>query len=75
MALTLTAGGTTAHEVDDSCVNTLTLSQGTATTLTFSEPGTSACVAGTVTLTRQGANLAYRWTDNVEQNTGTLSHG
>jgi hypothetical protein len=31
-------------------------------------------VAGTVTLTRQGTGLAYRWTDHVEQNTGTLSH-
>jgi hypothetical protein len=75
LTLTLTAGGTTAHEVDDSCVNTLTLSQGTAGTLTFSEPQTAACVAGTVTLTRRGTGLAYRWTDNVEQNTGTLSHG
>jgi predicted Ser/Thr protein kinase len=78
LTLTLAAGGTTAHEVDDSCVNTLTLSQGATTrngtTLTFSEPQTSACVAGTVTLTRQGTGLAYRWTDHVEQNTGTLSH-
>ena len=72
LTLTLTAGGRTAHEVDDSCVNTLTLSQGTATTLTFSEPQTAACVAGTVTLTRQGAGLAYRWTDNVEQNVAVL---
>jgi len=40
--------------------------------LTFSEPQTAAYVAGTVTFTRQDANLAYRWTDNVEQNVATL---
>jgi hypothetical protein len=38
----------------------------------ISEPQTAQCVAGTVTLTRHGANLAYRWTDNIEQNTATL---
>ncbi len=25
-----------------------------------------------VTFTRQGANLAYHWTDNIEQNVATL---
>ena len=40
--------------------------------LTFSEPGTVQCVAGTVTFTQHGANLAYRWTNNVEQNTALL---
>ena len=54
---------------------TVSLTARTDAVLTFSEPQTAACVAGTVTLTRQGAGLAYRWTDNVEQNTGTLSHG
>jgi eukaryotic-like serine/threonine-protein kinase len=72
---TLVAGARTAHENNQSCVNTLTLSQETATVLTFSEPGTSACVAGTVTFTRHGASLAYRWTDNIEQNTATLRPG
>jgi hypothetical protein len=38
----------------------------------FSEPQTAACVAGTVTFTRYGADLAYRWTDNIEQNVATL---
>jgi hypothetical protein len=72
ITFTLTAGVRTAHEVNQDCVNTLTLSQVTATVLTFSEPQTSACVAGTVTFTRHGANLAYHWTDNVEQNVATL---
>jgi eukaryotic-like serine/threonine-protein kinase len=69
---TFVAGVRTIHETNQSCVNTLTLSQETATVLTFSEPQTEACVAGTVTFTRHGATLAYRWTNNVEQNTATL---
>jgi hypothetical protein len=40
--------------------------------LTFSEPQTAACVAGTVTFTRRGASLTYHWTDNIEQNVATL---
>jgi hypothetical protein len=44
----------------------------TATVLTFSEPQTAACVAGTVTFTRHGADLTYRWTDNIGQNLATL---
>ena len=46
--------------------------QATATALTFDEPQAGGCVGGTVTFTRHGAGLAYRWTDNVEQNTATL---
>jgi len=65
-------GARTAHEVNQECVNTLTLTAATATVLTFSEPQTAACAAGTVTFTRHGADLAYRWTDNIEQNTATL---
>jgi hypothetical protein len=40
--------------------------------LTFSEPATAQCVAGIVTFTRHGADLAFRWTDNLEQNVATL---
>ena len=69
---TFAAGARTAHEDNQSCVNTLTLTNATATVLTFSEPQTAQCVAGTVTFTRHGADLAYRWTDNIEQNTATL---
>jgi hypothetical protein len=72
ITFTLVAGARTAHENNQSCVNTLALTNETATVLTFSEPQTAQCVAGTVTLTRHGANLAYRWTDNIEQNTATL---
>jgi len=72
ITFTLVAGARTAHEVNQDCVNTLTLTGATATVLTFSEPQTAACVAGTVTFTRHGANLAYHWTDNVEQNIATL---
>jgi serine/threonine protein kinase len=69
---TFVAGARTVPEKDRDCVNTLTLTKVTDTVLTFSEPQTPACVAGTVTFTRQGPNLAYRWTDNIEQNTATL---
>ena len=80
ITFTLAAGGTTAHETDQdpssgsTCVNTLTLTQATATVLTFSEPTAGQCVGGTVTFTRHGANLAYRWMDaaGLEQNTATL---
>ena len=40
--------------------------------LTFDEPQAGGCVGGTVTFTRHGSGLAYRWTDNIEQNTATL---
>jgi len=48
------------------------LREATATVLTFDEPQAGGCVAGTVTFTRRGAGLAYRWTDHIEQNTATL---
>jgi hypothetical protein len=73
ISFTLVKGGTTAAEVNDSCTNTLALTKATATVLTFSEPGTDQCVAGTVTFTLQDGNLAYRWTGGGEQNTATLS--
>jgi hypothetical protein len=50
------------------CVNTLTLTKVADAVLTFDEldvPGT--CVGGTVTLTRKGNALTYRWTDDVEE--------
>ena len=80
ITFTLAAGGTTAHETNQdptsgsTCVNTLTLTKATATVLTFSEPAAGQCVAGTVTFTRHGANLDYRWLDagGLEQNTATL---
>jgi hypothetical protein len=77
VTFTFVAGARTIHETDQdsyggSCVNTLTLRQATATVLTFDEPQAGGCVGGTVTFTRHGAGLAYRWTDNVEQNTATL---
>jgi eukaryotic-like serine/threonine-protein kinase len=71
------AGARTIHETDEdpyggTCVNTLTLREATATVLTFDEPQAGGCVAGTATFTRHGTSLAYRWTDNIEQNTATL---
>jgi serine/threonine protein kinase len=80
IAFTFAAGARTIHETDQdsyggTCVNTLTLTEATATVLTFDEPQAGGCVAGTVTFTRQGDGLAYRWTDNIEQNTATLRKG
>jgi serine/threonine protein kinase len=77
VTFTFVAGAQTIHETDEdsyggSCVNTLTLREATATVLTFDEPQAGGCVAGTATFTRHGASLAYRWTDNIEQNTATL---
>jgi hypothetical protein len=77
ITFTFAAGARTIHETDEdsyggSCVNTLTLREATATVLTFDEPQAGGCVAGTTTFTRHGTSLAYRWTDNVEQNTATL---
>ena len=77
ITFTFVAGARTIRETDQdsfggSCVNTLTLREATATVLTFDEPQAGGCVAGTVTFTRRGASLAYRWTDNIEQNTATL---
>jgi hypothetical protein len=76
ITLTLAADGRTAHEVNQDCVNTLTLTKVTGTVLTFDEPAVSGtCVAGTVTLTLTGKGLTYRWTDNFEQNVGDLTKG
>ena len=72
ISFTFTAGGRTAREVNQECVNTLTLTGATATVLTFSEPQTASCVGGTVTFSRHGASLDYHWTDNIEQNVGAL---
>jgi eukaryotic-like serine/threonine-protein kinase len=81
ITFTFAAGSRTAHETDQdptsgsTCVNTLTLTKATATVLTFSEPAVPGqCVAGTVTFTKHGANLDYRWLDaaGLEQNTATL---
>jgi hypothetical protein len=67
----LKAGASTAAETDQHCVPTLTLTKATASELTFNLPPTGQCVAGTVTLTRNGAQLLYRWSNSVEQNTAT----
>jgi eukaryotic-like serine/threonine-protein kinase len=80
IAFTFAAGARTIHETDrdsfgGSCVNTLTLTEATDAVLTFDEPQAGGCVAGTVTFTRHGSGLAYRWTDNIEQNTAVLSKG
>jgi eukaryotic-like serine/threonine-protein kinase len=77
ITFTFAAGARTIHETDQdsfggNCVNTLTLREATATVLTFDEPQTGGCVAGTVTFTHRGDSLAYRWTDNIQQNTATL---
>jgi len=77
VTFTFVAGERTIHETDQdgyggACVNTLTLREATATLLTFDEPQSGGCVPGTVTFTRHGASLAYRWTDHIEQNTATL---
>ena len=80
ITFTFVAGERTIHETDQdsyggACVNTLTLREAAATVLTFDEPQTGGCVAGTVTFTHRGDSLAYRWTDNIEQNTATLRKG
>jgi eukaryotic-like serine/threonine-protein kinase len=77
VTFTFVPGARTIHETDEdsyggSCVNTLTLREATATVLTFDEPQAGGCVAGTATFARHGTSLAYRWTDNIEQNTATL---
>jgi eukaryotic-like serine/threonine-protein kinase len=72
ISFTLAKGGTTAAEVNGSCVNTLTLAKVTSSVLTFDEPATDLCVAGTVTFTLKDGNLAYLWSNGVEQNAATL---
>src|SRR5215472_8270716 len=63
ITFTLVAGKHTAREVNLDCANVLTLTRATAAVLTFSEPQTPSCQQGTVTFTRRGARLAYRWLD------------
>ena len=74
VAFTLAAGGRTAHEVDKDCVNTLTLTGESPAVLKFDEPQTAACQAGSVTFTRRGGNLYFRWTDQPQlvQDTAVL---
>jgi eukaryotic-like serine/threonine-protein kinase len=72
ITFTFVAGATTVSETNQSCVNTLTLTGKTATVLTFNEPQTLQCVAGTVTFTLHGTKLAYRWTGGGEQNVADL---
>jgi hypothetical protein len=67
IAFTFAAGGRTAHEVDRDCVNTLTLTSASPTVLKFDEPQTPACQAGSVTFTRRGGGLYFRWTDQPLQ--------
>ena len=75
VTFTLAAGGRTAHEVDKDCVNTLTLTGATPTVLQFDEPQTATCQAGSVTFTRRGGKLYFRWTDQPQtvQDTAVLS--
>jgi hypothetical protein len=76
ISFTFVGGRRTIHEVNQDCVNTLTLTKVTATVLTFDEPGVpGTCVAGTVTFTLSAKGLTYHWTDNIEQNIGVLSKG
>ena len=72
ITFTMANGGRTARETNDTCTNTLALAKVTATVLTFHEPQTDLCVAGTVTFTLQTGGLAYVWTDGIEKNTATL---
>jgi hypothetical protein len=74
ITFTLVAGRHTAREVNLDCLNVLTLTRATAAVLTFSEPQTPSCQQGTVTFTRRGARLAYRWLDinGLAQNTAIL---
>jgi eukaryotic-like serine/threonine-protein kinase len=73
ITFTFATGARTVHEVNDTCVNTLTLTLVTASQLTFSEPGTAECVAGTVTFRLRGAKLDYRWFNDLAQNVGALA--
>jgi eukaryotic-like serine/threonine-protein kinase len=72
ITFTFVTGATTISETNQACVNTLTLTGKTATVLTFNEPQTTQCVAGTVTFTLHGTTLAYRWTGGGEQNVADL---
>jgi eukaryotic-like serine/threonine-protein kinase len=74
ITFTLVAGKRTAHEVNQDCVNVLTLTRATDTVLTFTEPQTPTCEAGTATFTRRGPGLAYGWLDinKLARNTAIL---
>jgi hypothetical protein len=74
ITFTLVAGKRTAQEVNQDCVNVITLTRATAMVLTFTEPQTPVCEAGTATFTRSGPGLAYRWVDinKLARNTAIL---
>jgi eukaryotic-like serine/threonine-protein kinase len=75
ITFTFVAGATTIHETNEDCVNTLTLTKRTPAVLTFNEPPVPGhCQAGTVTFSRHGAGLSYRWLDiaGQAQNTAIL---
>jgi hypothetical protein len=75
ITFTFVTGATTIHEVNEGCVNTLTLTGRASTVLTFTEPQVPGqCQAGTVTFSRHGAGLSYRWVDiaGQAQNTAIL---
>ena len=73
ITFTFTAGARTVHEDNQTCVNTLTLTQVLPGQLTFSEPGTPECVAGVVTFRLRGGKLAYRWFNDLAENRGLLA--
>jgi eukaryotic-like serine/threonine-protein kinase len=73
ITFTFTAGSRTVHEDNQTCVNTLTLTEVVPGQLTFSEPGTAECVAGTVTFRLLGGKLAYRWFNDLAENRGLLT--
>lgn len=73
ITFTFVTGARTVHEVNDSCVDTLTLRHVARDRLVFTEPQTPECVAGTVTFRLRGARLAYRWSDSLAQNTALLT--
>jgi hypothetical protein len=73
ITLTLAAAARSGQETNESCVTPVVVIGFASGRLTLRETSVSAnCVSGTVTLTRKGANLDYRWTDGIEQNIGTL---
>src|SRR5215469_7356352 len=77
ITFTLVRGARTAHEINQDCVTVLTLTRATDTVLTFTEPQTPTCEAGTATFTIRGPDLAYHWLDinQLAQNTAILRRG
>ena len=73
ITFTFTAGARTVHEDNQTCVNTLTLTQVLPGQLTFSEPGTPECVGGIVTFRLLGGKLEYRWFNDLAENRGLLA--